>query len=703
MLTGSTSSLVLTVISFLSLLAGSSSDPLVHLGGSGGKFKCNPSGNIICWGSANTTDVDYLGLYTPHNGSQIPPIIFGKALWWKPLLLVNSTTHKWSSFSTFFAFTIQPGKDGPGDGMAFVLLSRADVPGDYGGKFGLYNESGPASPTLAVEFDTFFNFEYGDKDSNHVGIDLKDIASVVARNASQAGIELADGKKVYTWIDYEALSNNLTVRISLSNFTRPEPFFQHKVNLTDIFPWNSETQPPTLYVGFTASNSKPGTAYSVYEWQFEVLPDLPLRPEKHVSLIAPIVGGAVALLVLLALLLLLCLWYKRRFASAKLGTPPSIDLEGISDNLRFSYKQLSVATHQFCEESKLGQGGFGNVYRGVVPSTGETVAVKKLHHDSKQGIKEFVAEVTIINQLRHRNIVRLLGWCCDREKFLLVYEFMPNGSLDKALFHPAPGCVLTWKQRFNIILGAAEALHYLHEGWRQQIIHRDFKASNIMLDGNFNAMLGDFGLARMVGHHENPATTVVAGTYGYLAPEAHTLGKFTERTDVYAFGAVALEVACGRNAINFKLPEECTERVLVDWVWQKLEEDDLMSVVDPRLENQYDAEQVQVLLLMGLLCSHPIPQERPTVRQVLEVLSGHVDVPPVPLSKPVIEYQTSGRQFRMKRTSSTQSTDVTTRRFSRISSGSSCQHEAPSDPSVNFTVFSRYDEVHGSNRSIGGR
>ncbi|KAL2612472.1 hypothetical protein R1flu_024164 [Riccia fluitans] len=691
-------SLVWAVISILSFFTASSSDPLVHLGEPGSEFKCNPSGNIICWGGATTAGLEYLALYAAQNGTKTPLIISGKALWYKPILLVDSRTRRWDSFRTFFSFTIVPGKAGPGDGMTFVMLTRADVPGSWGREFGLYNESGPAAPTLAVEFDTFFNPGNRDKDNNHVGLDLKEITSVVARNASEVGINLSWGQRVYTWINYESLSRNLTVWISLSNFRPPEPFLQHEVNLTDIFPWNSETQPPYLYVGFTASNTNPGTSYSVYEWQFEVFP-APLSPpsKNHTILIAEIVGAAVFSLLLVLGILLLFLWRRRKStcdSPRKLGKgAESVELEGISDNLRFSHKQLSAATNQFREESKLGEGGFGNVYRGVVPSTGVPVAVKKLNHDSKQGLKEFVSEVTIINQLRHRNIVRLLGWCSDRDKFLLVYEFMPNRSLDKALFHPTPGCVLPWKQRFEIIRGAAEALHYLHEGWRQQVIHRDFKSSNIMLDANFNAMLGDFGLARMVGRHQIPATTVVAGTYGYIAPEAHSLGKFTEKTDVYAFGAVALEVACGRSALNLKLPED--ERVLVDWVWKKLEEDLLMSVVDPRLEEtQYDAEQVQMLLLVGLLCSHPNPHERLSMRQVLEVLSGAVDVPPVPLSKPVIEYQTSGLQFRMKGSRSTQSRDMGTRTFSRASSGSSHRQEAPfTDPSINFSLFSRYDEV----------
>ncbi|KAL2652513.1 hypothetical protein R1flu_020641 [Riccia fluitans] len=461
-------SLTFLLITFfaLGLLTGTSSRQLFSFGGSGTKFKCRD--NIICFGGAEASPLEYLALSTSKSDQE-----YGKALWYKPILLVDTATNSFSSFSTNFSFTIEPGDGGPSDGMTFVILSKPDVPGDWGSKFGLFNNEGGATShgTLAIEFDTFYNPENGDEDSNHVALDLNTVFSVVARNASEVGIQLSGANKV------------------------------------------------------------------------------------------------------------------------------------------------------------------------------------------------------------------------DRDHFLLVYEFLPNGSLDKALFHPAPGCVLSWKQRFQIILGAAEALYYLHEGWRQQIIHRDFKSSNIMLDGNFNAMLGDFGLARMVEHHENPATTVVAGTYGYIAPEAHTLRKFTEKTDVYAFGAVALEVVCGRAVLNFQVPED--ERTLVDWVWKKLEEDDLMSVVDLRLEAQYDVAQVQVLLLVGLLCSHPNPDERLSMRQVLKILSGDVAVPPVPLSKPALEYHISGRHFLMKALNSIISRDTKSETDAGPSSGSSYeQTRAQSDPSVNFSPLS---------------
>ncbi|KAG6557520.1 hypothetical protein Mapa_000794 [Marchantia paleacea] len=196
--------------------------------------------------------------------------------------------------------------------------------------------------------------------------------------------------------------------------------------------------------------------------------------------------------------------------------------------------------------------------------------------------------------------------------------------------------LLSWNFRFRIIAGAAEALFYLHEGCRQQIIHRDFKTSNIMLDQDFNAMLGDFGLARMVDRSQNMAITSVAETFGYIAPEASVHGKFNEKTDVFAFGAVSLEIVCGRLAYSPHVPDK--EKVLVDWVWQKLGEGELLSVVDPRLKGQYDEKKVQTLLHLGLLCSHPNSDDRTTMRQVVEILGGNVAPPPVPSSKPSPHY-----------------------------------------------------------------
>ncbi|KAG6550382.1 hypothetical protein Mapa_008345 [Marchantia paleacea] len=349
------------------------------------------------------------------------------------------------------------------------------------------------------------------------------------------------------------------------------------------------------------------------------------------AIIVSVSGGAVAVFLFGLLTLFLC---KRKSYTAMKQTKNLGDM-GVS--VEYSYKQLSKATGQFQEESKLGQGGFGSVYKGVLPDTGQSVAVKRVSSESKQGFKEFMAEMSIISQLRHRKVVKLLGWCLDRDKFLLVYELMPNGSLDRALFHPDEGSVLSWELRFKIILGAAEALHYLHKGWRQQ---------------EFNAMLGDFGLARKVDHHQDVVTTKVAGTYGYITPEVPATQKFTEKTDVYAFGAVTLEIVTGCPALNC---DPAHPGLLVESVWTKVVEGNIHSCVDERLGKAYDEGQPELLLHLGLLCCDPVPDARPSMRDALCMLRGAVPMPPLLPSRPSSLYDHS-RPNRVKHLKSTTTT-----------------------------------------------
>ena len=230
---------------------------------------------------------------------------------------------------------------------------------------------------------------------------------------------------------------------------------------------------------------------------------------------------------------------------------------------RFTYHELSRATNSFAEVGKLGEGGFGGVYKGLLSDSNTEVAVKRVSRGSKQGKKEYISEVKIISRLRHSNLVQLLGWCHEKGELLLVYEFLPNGSLDAHLF--GGKIMLTWIVRYKIALGLASALLYLHDEWEQCVVHRDIKSNNVMLDSNFNAKLGDFGLARLVDHDLGSQTTVLAGTMGYLAPECVTTGKFSKESDVYSFGVVALEIACGRKPVEPR--DEPSKVRMLEWVW----------------------------------------------------------------------------------------------------------------------------------------
>nr|WIL59911.1 nodulation protein [Melilotus officinalis] len=251
------------------------------------------------------------------------------------------------------------------------------------------------------------------------------------------------------------------------------------------------------------------------------------------------------------------------------------------------------------------------------------VAVKRVSHESKQGLREFVSEIASIGRLRHRNLVQLLGWCRRRGDLLLVYDFMANGSLDKYLFEEQE-IVLSWEQRFKIIKDVAAGLLFLHEGYEQVVIHRDVKASNVLLDFEMNGRLGDFGLARLYEHGDNPGTTRVVGTLGYLAPELPRTGKASTSSDVFAFGALLLEVACGRRPIEPKALQE--ELVLVEWVWEKFKEGRILEVVDPKLNGDFNQSEVIMVLKLGLMCSNDVPTIRPSMRQVVRILDGEVEL-----------------------------------------------------------------------------
>ncbi|XAR53003.1 Non-specific serine/threonine protein kinase [Bertholletia excelsa] len=302
---------------------------------------------------------------------------------------------------------------------------------------------------------------------------------------------------------------------------------------------------------------------------------------------------------------------------------------------KFSYNQLSRSTRNFAEEYKLGEGGFGGVYQGFSRELNSYVAVKRISKGSKQGIKEYASEVKIISRLRHRNLVQLIGWCHEKKELLLVYEFMENGSLDTHLFKEKK-TLLNWVTRYKIAQGLASALLYIHEEWEQCVVHRDIKSSNVMLDSNFNAKLGDFGLARLVDHEKGSQTTVLAGTMGYMAPECVITGKASKESDVFSFGVVALEIACGRKPIDIKMEESKIR--MVEWVWQLYGRRKLLEAVDPRLCEQFKEQEMEHLMVVGLWCAHPDHTLRPSIRQAIQVLNFEAPLPNLPVTMPVPTY-----------------------------------------------------------------
>jgi len=292
---------------------------------------------------------------------------------------------------------------------------------------------------------------------------------------------------------------------------------------------------------------------------------------------------------------------------------------------RFSYKDLFYATEGFKDKHLLGIGGFGRVYKGILPVSKLEVAVKRVSHDSRQGMKEFIAEVVSIGRIQHRNLVRVLGYCRRRGELFLVYEYMPSGSVDKYLYGIERKPILSWANRWHIIKGIASCLVYLHEEWEKVVIHRDIKPSNVLLDSDMNARLGDFGLAMLYDHDTDPQTTHVVGTIGYLAPELGHTSKATPLTDVFSFGMFLLEITCGRRPISENSQE--SQCMLVDWVLERWISGSLRETVDSRLQGNYNTAEACLALKLGLLCSRPFSNSRPTTRQVMQYLDGEMPLP----------------------------------------------------------------------------
>ncbi|KAI8553171.1 hypothetical protein RHMOL_Rhmol06G0323900 [Rhododendron molle] len=294
----------------------------------------------------------------------------------------------------------------------------------------------------------------------------------------------------------------------------------------------------------------------------------------------------------------------------------------------FSYAELRAATEDFNPANKLGEGGFGRVYKGTL-NDGRVVAVKQLSVQSHQGKRQFVAEIATISAVQHRNLVKLYGCCIEGDERLLVYEYLENKSLDQALFGKT-SLYLSWPIRFDICLGVARGLAYLHEESRLRIVHRDVKASNILLDLDLNSKISDFGLAKLYDDTKTHISTCVAGTVGYLAPEYAMRGLLTEKADVYGFGVVALEIVSGRPNSDSSLEEE--KIYLLEWAWHLHESNHEVELVDTNL-SEFNEKEVKRVIGVALLCTQTSPQLRPSMSRTVAMLSGDIEVRSV-ISRP---------------------------------------------------------------------
>ncbi|KAL4628535.1 hypothetical protein ACB092_05G246300 [Castanea dentata] len=298
------------------------------------------------------------------------------------------------------------------------------------------------------------------------------------------------------------------------------------------------------------------------------------------------------------------------------------------ESLQFDFGTIDVATNKFSDDNKIGEGGFGKVYKGVLPE-GKEVAVKRFSMKSLQGLEEFKNEVILIAKLQHKNLVRLLGCGIEGEEKLLVYEFMHNKSLDNFIFDSKGRLQLDWKTYYDIINGIARGLLYLHEDSRLKIIHRDLKPSNVLLDHNMVAKISDFGMARIFSENQNIANTKrVVGTYGYMAPEYAMQGVFSVKSDVFSFGVILLEIISGKRSSGFYLTEH--SQTLLAYAWRLWNEDKVLEFVDNFLMESGSTSEIVKCIHIGLLCVEENPQDRPTMSTVVVMLGSESIALPKP-------------------------------------------------------------------------
>ena len=628
-----------------------------------------------------------------------------------------------ASFHTAFTFKITGidyyyDSDGwvHGDGIAFTFARNSSFTGQSsGGSLCLVNAAatGQASERVfAVEFDTFRNPEHNDSSDSHIGIDLNSVNSTWSynlcgkvRNCSY----LCNTGYFTAWIDYDSPSQNLQVFFAdgslTNNILKPtQPVIN--ASLAAVVPL-TQLVDDYMYVGFSGATGEVSEVHEIQSWEFTssgmpeqrdaVIYSAPSSSGRKVGIITGVSVGVVAAF------LVLCFFvtrHRRRSSHNSLIKQGEFCL--VDQNLvprMFTYKELSKATKKFRTSELLGRGGFGAVYKATLPS-GALVAVKRMRMETRHGQESFQAEIASLGQIRHRHLVQLRGWCHDREEeeLLLVYNFMDNGSLDEWLYHfskrNAQGLftlngveALPLILRHSILSGVAAALAYLHEGCPQCVLHRDIKSSNVLLDKELNAYLGDFGLARLIDHQKMEKTTMMAGTLGYMAPEMSHTGKATKESDVYSFGVLTLEVMCGVRPLDTNAIER-GDGILVDRVWRAHEAGNILEIADSRLRAfplssdmrnsalqgeielqeashilagndgidramlyapnaaMEDTKLITSLLHLGLLCCNPNPENRPGMRVASQLLQTSEDMdllfPPLPAYKPEARFSGSG-------------------------------------------------------------
>ncbi|KAH0915524.1 hypothetical protein HID58_029970 [Brassica napus] len=516
--------------------------------------------NGYLYDSSGTANLDSNGLMELTNSSQLTT---GQVFYNFPVPFKDSPNGTVSSFSTTFVFAIvSKNSTRGGHGIAFAISPTKGLP---------YSD--------ATQYLGLFNVTTQGRSSNHKAAS----AGYYKEDGTFKNISLKSSKPIQAWVEYDSSRKQLNITLHPLHVAKPKTPL---LSLTkDLSPYLLES----MYVGFTSSTGSLLSSHYILGWTFKLNGKASdIDPSRLPKL--PSENDSILIFLTISFMLLM----KRKKLMEVLE-----DWEVQFGPHRFAYKDLYIATKGFKNSELLGKGGFGKVYKGTLLSSNLDIAVKKVSHDSRQGMREFIAEIATIGRLRHPN--------------LFLYH-QPEQNLD-------------WSQRFKIIKDVASGLFYLHQQWVQVIIHRDIKPANILLDESMNAKLGDFGLAKLCEHGIDPQTSNVAGTFGYISPELSRTGKASTSSDVFAFGVFMLEITCGRRPV---LPRasSASEMVLTDWVldcW----EDDILQVVDERVkrDDKYLEEQVTMVLKLGLLCSHPVAAMRPSMSSVIQFLDGVAQLP----------------------------------------------------------------------------
>lgn len=571
----------------------------------------------------------------------------GRGLYSFPIRLLDPITKTPASFQTTFSFQLNNSTNsdsdltdnGGGSGLTFIIVPDEFTVGRPGPWLAMLNDACESDyKAVAVEFDTRMNPEFGDPNDNHVGINLGSIVSTKIINVSDVGVSLKDGFVHHAWIDYDGPRRRMDVRLGLPNdeVYPSKPIFSE---FMDLSPYLNEY----MFVGFSASTGNHTQIHNILSWNFTSTSQASLRypssetcqgkillqnttetteaSEKSNRNKTPRSFLIFVASVVLALAVLAGFYFisKHRKSASKSKTSIEDEIHRPrppNKPRRFSFSALSSATRSFSEIEMLGSDIRGVYYRGRLGSNGSQVAVKRFSaqflstHGSDK--KRLLKEIKVISHVRHPNLLPIRGWCQDNNEIIAVYDFVPNGSLDKWLFGAG---VLPWTRRFKVVKDVADGLSFLHT---KQLAHKNMKCSSVFLDVSFRAVLGDFGFILM-GAESKQFESIVCNS-----------------ADVFEFGVIVLEVIGGRPRVEEVEEGRSEERNLLDFAWNLHETNEKVKLVDRRMGSLINLEQAIRVMEIGLLCTLNENKGRPSMEEVVELLHNmEKPLPELPRTRPV--------------------------------------------------------------------